>query len=75
VVWWPRATESKGRKNWRQNKYFKYKNFDFPRSTNFKLASEIEGLIISIFILYVTGGQCDYSPRAPRKLATPLFCI
>jgi hypothetical protein len=23
-------------------------------------------LIISIFILFATGGQCDYSPRAPR---------
>jgi len=42
-VWSPRAAESKGWENGRQNKYFKYKDFDFPRSTDFKLPSEIEG--------------------------------
>jgi hypothetical protein len=29
VVWPPRAVESDGRKNWRQNEYFKLKNLSF----------------------------------------------
>jgi hypothetical protein len=43
VVWSSRAAESKERKTGRQNKYFKYKDFDLPRSSDFKLPSEIEG--------------------------------
>jgi len=62
-VWSPRAAESKGRKNGRQNGYFKYKDFDFPSSSDFKLPSEIEGNYINDLDYF-----CIYTFRYRRPM-------
>jgi hypothetical protein len=53
---------------------------DSLSSTNFKLLSPIKLNSITNYdffksIVSATGGHCDYSPRVPKNLATPLDLI
>jgi hypothetical protein len=71
----PGAAESK----WRRINLL-VKKHDLLLSATVRLLSQMTGNSIFKFIIYVRGGHCDYSSRAPKEdIATPLttntFCI
>ena len=71
-----RAVEPKGQQSGQQNEYFKLKKKYFLLSTIFKIFGKIKRNLINNcdfldFIISVTGCHCNYSPRAPKHLATP----